>query len=781
MSDTIGTSASVSVVICAYTEERWEDLRRAVDSILRQRRPADEIIVVTDHNEPLRERARAAFAPAVAVIPNTGPRGLSGARNTGVQRATSEVIAFLDDDARADEEWLARLIRPYAHPSVQGTGGLVVPAWPGEGRPDWFPPEFGWVVGCSYPGLPTTLAPIRNPIGAAMSLRRSAWTATAGFTNGLGRLGTRPLGCEETDLYIRIRRDVPGATVLHVPDAVVTHQVTAQRATWGYFRARCYAEGLSKATVSARVGTVRGLASERAYVRSVLPRAVARDLRRQGNRRRAAAIVAGLAFTTAGYAHGRLRAGTGPGNTGSGDTSPRRPSPRRATPAPASARVDAVWTGELDLADPTAAPRRPVATGWSATWPLADTAPPEYRRARILVRWHGVPVGFVELGMAGSAPTTATVRSVAERELAGELARVRADVDRLGPLTEPDGTERGSAERASTERASTERVSVVVCTRDRSSLLPACLERLRALRYTDLEVIIVDNAPSDELTRLAFEQVVGTDPRFRYVREETPGLSHARNRGLAAATGTVVAYTDDDVAVDPCWVTGLVRGLDRRADVACVTGLVPAAALDSAAERYFDARVGWGTSCQPRVYDATSGPSALHPFAAGLYGTGANFAVRTAVLRELGGFDPALGAGTPTRGGEDLDLFLRVLLAGHALAYEPSALAWHGHRADVDALRRQLFGYGTGLSAYLTKHLTDPRSRRRMIRQVPAAARHLSALTIRGHGTAGERREDQPERVPSLGLALAAREWIGLLAGPVIYARSLRRREATAL
>ncbi|MCK9901044.1 glycosyltransferase family 2 protein [Frankia sp. Cpl3] len=773
------------------------DLQRAVASIVAQPPPADEIILVTDHNEALRRRARAAFT-GVDVIVNTGPRGLSGARNTGVARATSEVVAFLDDDAHADAHWLARLVRPYADPAVQGTGGLVVPAWPG-GRPRWFPPEFDWVVGCSYPGLPRGIAPIRNPIGAAMSLRRSAWTAVAGFTDGLGRLGATPLGCEETEFYIRVRRDIPGAAVLHVPDAVVTHQIAANRATWRYFRSRCLAEGLSKAIVSGRVGAATGLASERAYVRSVLPRAVARDLRRRGDRRRAAAVVAGLALTTSGYARGRLQGrpvGTLP------SSGPVMPTDRRG----------AVWTGEMELADPLGAPRRPLGTGHEA--PSGHEARTGYDRARVLARWQGVPVGFVVLDLLGTPAettdgTTAAVPSgggitpeavwsAVVTDLPDELARVRAEVDRLGPLATAarhSGAGRAdsadNAAGADTVGAADGRVSVVVCTRNRAGLLPGCLERLRALRHPDLEIIIVDNAPSDSSTWQAFQRTVGREPRFRYVREDRPGLSHARNRGLSAASGAIIAFTDDDVAVDPWWVAGLTRGFARRADVACVTGLVPAATLDSAAERHFDARVSWGSSCRPRVYDAHTGPSVLHPFAAGLLGTGASFAVRTAVLRGLGGFDTALGAGTPTRGGEDLDLFLRVLLDGHALAYEPSAVAWHGHRADLDALRRQLFGYGTGLSAYLAKHLSDRRSRRRMIRQIPAAAGHLRALTARGgaagtgHPTSasasavgGAGHLDNGGRASSVGLPLAAREWLGFALGPVCYARSLHQQRS---
>ena len=178
-------------------------------------------------------------------------------------------------------------------------------------RPRWWPLEFDWVVGCSYIGLPVRQADVRNVIGANMSVRRTAMTELGGFAEDMGRVGSLPLGCEETDLCIRLRQRWPSARIVFEPAARVLHLVPAQRLTWRYFRARCFAEGLSKAQVAARVGSERALASERIYTLRVLPRGVARglgdacrgDLAALG---RAAAIIAGLATTSAGYARGRL-------------------------------------------------------------------------------------------------------------------------------------------------------------------------------------------------------------------------------------------------------------------------------------------------------------------------------------------------------------------------------------------------------------------------------------------------------------------------------------------
>jgi len=306
---------SVSVVICAYTLDRWDALQKAVGSALGQRRPVDEVVVVVDHNAQLLERARGRWPGGdVVVVASAGAPGLSGARNTGVATARSEIVAFLDDDAWAEPTWTERLLEPYRDPAVVACGGAAVPALAGP-RPGWWPVEFDWVVGCSYVGLPTARQPVRNLIGANMSARRDAVVALGGFGAALGRVGARPTGCEETDLYIRLGQRWPAARVVYEPAARVHHTVPAGRLSWRYFRARCFAEGLSKAQVALRVGSERALASERAYVLKVLPKGVGRGLAAAARGGagagagvgQALAITAGLALTTAGYVRGRLR------------------------------------------------------------------------------------------------------------------------------------------------------------------------------------------------------------------------------------------------------------------------------------------------------------------------------------------------------------------------------------------------------------------------------------------------------------------------------------------
>ncbi|MEV7026053.1 glycosyltransferase family 2 protein [Kitasatospora sp. NPDC093558] len=302
-----GTAPSLSVVVCAYTTERWDDLCTCLDSVARQHRPADDVLLVVDHCPELAARAAGAF-PSVRILPNSERQGLSGARNSGVRAARGEVVAFLDDDAAAEPDWTERLLAGYRDPRVLGVGGLVRPWWE-AGRPAWFPPEFDWVVGCSYRGLPERPSPVRNFIGANMSFRRSAVVAAGGFRTDLGRVGKRPLGCEETELCLRLAARDPRGLLLYEPSAAVRHHVPGARTTWRYFRSRCYCEGLSKAAVARRAGTDRALSSERRYLRSTLPRAVLREVRAGGGRglRTVGALLGGVSATSLGYAVGALR------------------------------------------------------------------------------------------------------------------------------------------------------------------------------------------------------------------------------------------------------------------------------------------------------------------------------------------------------------------------------------------------------------------------------------------------------------------------------------------
>jgi glycosyltransferase involved in cell wall biosynthesis/GT2 family glycosyltransferase len=301
---------TISVVICAFTRDRLEVLSESVDSLRAQTLPAHEIVLVIDHAPELLEEVRGLW-PDLKIVENRERRGLSGARNTGVAEATGEIVAFLDDDAIAAPDWLARLADAYADPGVVGAGGTVRPRWV-EGKPGWFPPEFDWVVGCTHSGMPQQLEPVRNLVGANMSFRRQPLLDVGGFSHDLGRVGSLPVGCEETDLSIRVHQRWPEAEILYDPEAKVEHVVPPTRGRIRYFIDRCRAEGRSKAVLSGMVGTQDGLSSERSYVRRTLPLGVLRDLGAvfkgdPSGFSRAAMIVVGLAATSVDY----LRVRTG--------------------------------------------------------------------------------------------------------------------------------------------------------------------------------------------------------------------------------------------------------------------------------------------------------------------------------------------------------------------------------------------------------------------------------------------------------------------------------------
>lgn len=308
------TAHKISVVVCAFSEHRWDELCAAIASLERQSLVPEDVVLVIDHNDQLFERALGAFNGAT-ITRNTAEKGLSGARNTGMDTAQGNIILFLDDDATADCQWVEHMVAPLEDPDVVGVGGFAIPSWEGGAAPPWFPEEFYWVVGCSYRGLPAHQAQIRNPIGATMAFRASSLRECGGFVSTLGRVGDKPVGCEETDLSLRIAAAQPQSRVILVRDAVVHHRVPRQRQTASYFLRRCYWEGVSKAVLARRLGerATQGLSDERKHALRTLPQGMllavvdAWKQRSPALAMRAGSIPMGLAVTAAGYVVGSLK------------------------------------------------------------------------------------------------------------------------------------------------------------------------------------------------------------------------------------------------------------------------------------------------------------------------------------------------------------------------------------------------------------------------------------------------------------------------------------------
>jgi glucosyl-dolichyl phosphate glucuronosyltransferase len=348
---------SVSIVICVYTLDRWNDIADAIESARVQTLPPVEIIVVVDHNPELRDRLKETFS-GINFVDNQFTRGLSGARNTGISLARGEVVAFLDDDAIADRDWIETMISHFDRPEVIGVGSRSLPMWLGD-RPSWFPDEFLWVVGCSYRGLPEVAARVRNCLGGAMCFRRAVFEKISGFNPSLGRgKGALLLSGEETELCLRAANLIEGATFIYEPTSFISHKVSTKRLSWRYYIRRCYAEGVSKAYLAKLRPAKESLAPERNHVLKVLPQGVLRGLRDAvfdrdtGGLARAAAIVAGLGSAATGYLIGNTHMLAGGGRTHvveqdhdalvGGDDKPVSASSPPASPAAMKAKLDTI-------------------------------------------------------------------------------------------------------------------------------------------------------------------------------------------------------------------------------------------------------------------------------------------------------------------------------------------------------------------------------------------------------------------------------------------------------
>jgi len=309
-----GPAPRVSVVICAYTMARLPFIRQAVASVLHQTLPPHEVVVAVDHNSELFARLRADLDGRVTLVHNDGPeRGAVVTDNLGVRYCTGDIVAFMDDDAAAESDWLERLAGHFRDPGVAAAGGKLVPEWQ-EGRPSWFAPELDWIVGGTYRGHPHRRTGVRNLILCNMAVRRGVFRSTGGFTTELGRRGDWGTGAE-SEFFLRLKRRFPHAAIRYEPEAVVHHKVPAHRGTPRYVLQRSYNEGFHKALIGkAFAGQSRDpLSVERSYLWFLARSVWGRLLRfyRRGNLGQVLAIAASVTATGAGYLAGIYAAARG--------------------------------------------------------------------------------------------------------------------------------------------------------------------------------------------------------------------------------------------------------------------------------------------------------------------------------------------------------------------------------------------------------------------------------------------------------------------------------------
>ncbi|HEX9038839.1 MAG TPA: polysaccharide deacetylase family protein [Ktedonobacterales bacterium] len=397
-----------------------------------------------------------------------------------------------------------------------------------------------------------------------------------------------------------------------------------------------------------------------------------------------------------------------------------------------------------------------------------------YRRALALIRLHAQPLRVMEFALDGGAAGVLAQRIWEEL---GDQINAHLSNDGLAQVCglAREGIATGeepaclAARRAFLPRAPF--VSVVIPTHNRPAQVAALVETALASDYPAerFEVIVVDNAPSTNETALLFNRDYMESARVRYVREDRAGSSNARNAGLALARGEIVVFADDDELVDQRWLGEMVRGFESASDVRCVTGLVMPMELETQAQGWFEQFGGYcKAGFSARLFNLTDhrAESPLYPYNLGIYGAGGSMAFKRDHLLGIGGFDPALGPATPTLGGEDLDAMLRTVLGGHTLAYAPTAIVRHPSHREIGPLRKQMRGYGLGLSSALFKtFITQPRRAPEFLARLPLGLQFAFGAESPHH--AGKQ-VDYPKELTWL-------EMRGLVAGPFAYLRSRRR------
>jgi GT2 family glycosyltransferase len=752
-----GSSPTVTVAVC--TRNRTADLERCLTALLAVNYPCLDMLVVD--NAPADDATARLIAGRFADVRYVlEPRpGLDWARNRALLHCQSEILAFADDDVMVDAGWVAALAAVFAaDPEVMAVTGLVVPYELETRSQELFEQYGGFGRGFKrrwYRAPRNSVAGVHGGTGkfgtgANMAFRRSVFDAIGGFDPALD-VGTPANGGGDLEMFFRLLKS--GHTLVYEPAAIVRHR---HRRSYSELRTQIANNGVGFFSYLARTAgayrdermavlrlgawwlwwwNIRRLL--RSFVRT---EHVPRDL-----------IVAELTGSIAGlnrYLKARLV------SRAVADAHPDEP---RLPPARQSVSRGSA-SGETDRWIDLGQPLRPIedATG--------------YERVRLLVRWGPMSVGQVTLDHHGAVVSSAWLADAIVQRMAVNvldaglrlgpdvvwMALVANAARAIAPVRRVDR----SAARAPSDLS----VSVIVATRDRPHDLRRCLESLAAQRAERrLEVVVVDNNPRSGLTR----PVTNDFPHVVVVDEPRPGLSYARNRGIAAASGDIIVTTDDDVICPADWIEQLVAPF-RRDDVMIVTGNVLPAELDTGAQRIFEAYGGLGRGWQRRVVDAEWFRQFRRAVPTWRLGCTANAAFRGSVFANpaIGLMDEALGAGTPTGCSEDTYLFYRVLKAGYAIAYEPNAFVWHRHRSSMKAVRRQIYSYAKGHAAYqLTTWLRDGDRRGlvRLLYELPSVYARRTWQRLRGRS--------------AYPLTFVILEIAGTLAGPLALWRSRRRVE----
>jgi glycosyltransferase involved in cell wall biosynthesis len=754
------TGPTVTVAVC--TRDRAADLAPCLDALQALEYPEVDWLLIDNASSDrqteilLRDRY-----PFIRYVREPRP-GLDWARNRAVIEARGDIVAFVDDDVVVDRNWAGAVARVFeADPGVMAVTGLVIAdeletdaqrlfeTYGGFGRGfvrRWYRAPAGRPLATIHGGTG------KFGTGANMAFRRSLFDSIGGFDPALD-VGTVTNGGGDLEMFFRVLK--AGHTLVYEPAAIVRHRHRRSSASLrtqianngvGFYSYLCRSAAAwpDERWAFARLGLwwFRWWHARRLVDSFLGKERLPRDL-----------MWAELRGAFAGLRRYQRAAKRAVELAARWPEEPQLP-PRNIAAARPRRRAEAIRA--VDIAEPLA--------------PISDAV--DYERLRVIVSRSGKVLGSATLEHHGAVVPPAWLADAIATQLSGEILEserlsTTAIAKRFANWLEqyPAGSRSAEASRSNTVAGSSRAkpsVSIVVATRDRAADLRRCLESLVAQRtHRSIEIIVVDNNPGSRVT----PPVVRDFPDVRLVSERRAGLSYARNRGIFAASGEIVVTTDDDVRCPPEWIERLVAPF-ARSDVMVVTGNVLPAELDGEAQRIFEAYGGLSRGFKPLVVTADWYSQGRRAVPTWKLGCTANAAFRRAIFadREIGLMDEALGAGTPTGCSEDTYVFYRVLKAGYAIVYEPSAMVWHHHRQTLKGVRRQIYSYSKGHVAYqLTTWLRDGdrRGLTRIFYELPRTYGRRAWMRAR-------RRSDYP-------LTFIALEVLGCLAGPIALWRSRRR------
>ncbi len=419
------------------------------------------------------------------------------------------------------------------------------------------------------------------------------------------------------------------------------------------------------------------------------------------------------------------------------------------TPAFAPARVVAVDLVTGSVTDPD---EKPV----DAT---------DYRRIRALASLGTIPIVLTTLRVSDGDDEEQIVDQCRKATWDEARDRIVSAFEAHGLETPASAQDIARFATASPTTHDSPLISATICTLNDNKAAIRTAERIANCTYSNFEILIVDNSDSPNPLADKVADHFASDPRVRHVHEPNRGLSNARNRGWTAAKGDIVVFTDDDVLVSPAWLSSIADAFASADHVGCVTGPIIPAEIETPAQDLLEQYGGYNKGFSRQVFDnhRWRRDDILYPYNAGRFGSGANMALSRKALETLNGFATELGAGTPTHGGEDIDVLQRVISSGFAIVYEPSALMWHRHRRSYSQLRRQMYRYGIGLGATITKWTVESRHHNfEVLRRFPKGFAYLLSPSSQKNNF---KTSDYPR-------SLTALELIGLILGPIAYFRS---------